>query len=94
MRKPLLNEHLSVHVKRMLILTASRPLPEYGAEVLLPTREHARALESVQLKAARMILRCPPWTNSDVTRADMGLQLLAFRRDIAKLKWQHRLPFG
>ena len=57
--------------------------------MLVPTREHARALESVQLKAARMILRCPPRTSSDVTRADMGLQLLSSRRDIAKLKWQH-----
>ena len=82
-------KHLSVRVKRMLVLTALRPLLEYGAEVLVPTSEHCRALESVQLKAARIILRCPPRTSSDVTRADMGLQLLSSRRDIAKLKWQH-----
>ena len=91
MGKLLRDKHLSVRVKRMLILTALRPLLEYGAEVLVPTREHARALESVQLKAARIILRCPSRTSSDVTRADIRLQLLSSRRDIAKLKWQHRL---
>ena len=26
-----------------------------------------------------------------MTRADLGVQLLSSRRDIAKLKWQHRL---
>ena len=41
-----------MRVKRMLILTALRPLLKYGAEVLVPTAEHVRALESVQLKAA------------------------------------------
>ena len=91
MGRLLRDKHLSLRVKRMLVLTALRPLLEYGAEVLVPTREHCRALESVQLKAARMTLACPPRTSSDVTRADMGLQLLSSRRDIAKLKWQHRL---
>ena len=38
-----------------------------------------------------MILGCPPRTSSDATRADLGLQLLSSRRDVAKLKWQHRL---
>ena len=59
MGKLLRDKHLSVCVKRMLILTALLPLLEYGVEVLIPTREHARALESVQLKAARLILGCP-----------------------------------
>ena len=91
MGKLLRDKHLSVRVKRMLTFTALRPLLEYGAEVLVPTREHARALESVQLKAARMILGCPSRASSDVVRADLGVQLLSSRRDIAKLKWQHRL---
>ena len=34
---------------------------------------------------------CPSRTSSDVLRADLGVQLLSSRRDIAKLKWQHRL---
>ena len=51
-------------------------------------------LESVQPKAAssaRMISGCPFRTSSDVIKADLGLQLLSSRREIAKLKWQHRL---
>ena len=60
MGRLLRGKHLSVRVKHMLVLTALRPLLEYGAEVLVPTREHCSALESVQLKAARVILRCPP----------------------------------
>ena len=91
MGKLLRDKHLSVRVKRMLVHTALRPLLEYGAEVLVPTTQHARALESVQLKAARMILGCPSRTSSDVIRADLGLQLLSSRGEIAKLKWQHRL---
>ena len=83
--KLLRDKHLSV--KRELTLTALRPLLEYGA----PTREHSRALESVQLRAARMILGCPSRAPSDVTRAYLGLQLFSSRRDIAKLKWQQRL---
>ena len=93
MGKLLRDKHLSVRVKRMLILTALRPLLEYGAEVLVPTKEHARALGSVQLKAARMILGCLSRTSSDVTRADLGVKLLSSHRDIAKLNWQHR-PHG
>ena len=58
---------------------------------LSPTREHARALESVQLKAARMILSCPSRASSDVVTADLGVQLLSSRKDITKLKGQHRL---
>ena len=72
MGKLLRNKHLSVRVKRVLTLTALRPLLEYAAEVLVPTKEHARALESVQLKDARMILVCPSRASSDVTRADLG----------------------
>ena len=84
-----------MRVKRVLVLITLRPLLEYGAEVLVPTKEHARALEGVQLKAARMILGCPLRASSDVTQAKLGPQLLSSRRDIAKLKWQHRLhAFG
>ena len=50
-----------------------------------------RASRTVQLRTARMILGCPSRSSSDVIRADLGLQLLSSHRDIAKLKWQHRL---
>ena len=84
-----------MHAIKSCAWTCSRPLLEHGAEVLVPTREHARALESVQLKAARMILGCPSRTSFDVTRADLGMQLLSSRRDIAKLRWQQAAwPFG
>jgi hypothetical protein len=45
----------------------------------------------VQLKAARMILGCPTLTRSEAVRGDLDLPLLSSRRDVAKLKWQHRL---
>ena len=91
MGKLLLDQHLPVCVKRMLVQTALRPLHEYGAEVLVPTTQHARASESMQLKAARMILGCPSRPLSEVIRADLGLQLLRSCRENTKLKWQHRL---
>ena len=40
MGRLLRDRHLSVRVKRMLVLTTLRPLLEYGVEVLVPTREH------------------------------------------------------
>lgn len=56
MGKFLRDKHLTVRVKRMLTLlpqgAALRPLLEYAAEVLVPSREHCRALESVTHGAA------------------------------------------
>ena len=49
MGKLLRDMHLSVRVRRMLVFTALCPLLEHGAEVLVPTKVHTRALESVQL---------------------------------------------
>ena len=90
--KPLLTDaHLTMRIKRLLMLTALRPCLEFASEVLVPSRVHCRALESVQLKAARLILGCPTLTASEAVRGDLHLSLLSSRRDIAKLKWQHRL---
>ena len=90
--KPLLGDaHLTMRIKRLLMLTALRPCLEYASEVLVPSSVHCRALESVQLKAARLILGCPTLTASEAVRGDLHLSLLSSRRDVAKLKWQHRL---
>ena len=90
--KPLFTDaYLTVRVKRLLLLTALRRCLEYASEVLLPSTAQSRALESVQLKAARMILGCPTLTASEVVRGDLGLPLLNSCRDVAKLKWQRRL---
>lgn len=90
--KPLFTDaYLTVRAKRLLLLTALRPCLEYASEVLVPTTAQSRALESVQLKAARMILGCPTLTPSEAVRGDLDLPLLSSRRDIARLKWQHRL---
>ena len=80
-----------MRIMRMLMLTALRPCLEFASEVLVPSSVHCRALESVQLKAARLILGCPTLTASEAVRGDLHLSLLSSRRDIAKLKWQHRL---
>ena len=80
-----------LRVKRLLMLTALRPCLEYAAEVLAPNAAQSRALESVQLKAARMILGCPTLTSSEAVRGDLMLPLLSSRRDIARLKWQHKV---
>ena len=45
------------------------------------------ALESVQLKAARLILGCPTLTASEAVRGDLHFSLLSSRRDIAKLEY-------
>ena len=90
--KPLLiDAHLTMRIKRLLMLTALRPCLEFASEVLVPSRVHCRALESVQLRAARLILGCPTLTAEEAVRGDLHLSLLSSRRDIAKLKWQHSL---
>jgi len=80
------DKHLSVPVKRMLIVTALRPLLDFGAEVLIPTREHARALESVQIKAARMILASSKLPIEVVFRRHQG----RFRVTGFELSQRHR----
>ena len=88
--KPLSTDaHLAMHIKRLLMLTALRLCLEFASGVLIWSRVHCRALESVQLKAARLVLGCPTLTASEAVRGD--LSLLSSHRDIAKLKWQHRL---
>ena len=90
--KPLLKDaHLTIRIKRLLMLTALLPCLEFASEVLVPSSVQCRALESVQLKAARLILGCPTLTASEAVRGDLHLSLLSSRRDIAKLKWQHRI---
>ena len=46
---------LSSRVTRVLMLTALRPCLEFASEVLVLSRVHCKALESAQLKAARLI---------------------------------------
>ena len=82
--------YLTVRIKRLLLLTALRPCLEYASDVLVPTTQ-SRALEAVELKAARRYLGCPTLIGSEAVREDLDLPLLNSRRDVAKLKWQHRL---
>ena len=75
--KPILRDaHLTMRIKRLLMLTALRPCLEFASEVLVPSRKHCRALESVQLKAARLILGCPTLTAFEAGRSDLQLSLL------------------
>ena len=90
--KPLFTDaYHTVPVNRLLLLTALRPCLEYASEVLVPTTSQSRALESVQLEVARMILGCPTLTASEPQVFSGDPPLLSSRRDVAKLKWQHRL---
>ena len=92
MKRLLRDKHFSERVKHTLILTAPRLFLEYGAELLVPTKEHARAFRGLQLKAAPIILHCLPTTFSDITTADIRLQLLSPFRSIAK--WLQRSLCG
>ncbi len=54
--KPLLRDaHFTMRINRMLLLTALRPCIEFASEVLIPSSVHWRALDSVQLQAARLM---------------------------------------
>ena len=55
-----------------------------GAEVLVSTGEHARALKSVQLEACRMILSCPSESLFDVTMADPSNAAVALLQTLCK----------
>ena len=59
----------------------------------MPTTAQSRALESVQLKASSCTddFGVSHITGSEAVRGDLDLPLLNSRRDVAKLKWQHRL---
>ena len=91
MRGLLSDPYLTVKVKCMLMTSALRPVLEYACEVLEPSASQVKALESVQLKAARCILGCPTLSPSEAVRNDLGLSLLSSRRHLVKLKWQYRV---
>ena len=91
MTRLLKDPFLSIPVKRCLMLTALRPLLEYGAEVLTFTSVQSRCMEAVQLRAAKMLLGCSNLTSSEAVRGDLGCLRLLHAGDAAKLKWQHKI---
>ena len=91
MRGLLSDPYLTIKVKCLLMTSALRPVLEYACEVVEPSASQVKALESVQLKAARCILGCPTLSPSQAVRNDLGLSLLSSRRHLAKLKWQYRV---
>lgn len=85
--KYLRSRRLSRHVKLVLYKQYVRPVLEYGSEVWWPTDTQSLALERVQLHAARSILGCFEGTATVAVRAELGLQPLAVRRRLARLRW-------
>lgn len=85
------NQTLTIGFKRLLYTMLIRPKLEYGSEVWTLNTTFTKALESIQLKCARSILRCNSHAQSDAVRGLLGLWSLESRRGQAMLRWWARL---
>jgi hypothetical protein len=88
---------LPIRVKVSLLKALVRPVLEYASEVWHCNAAQSKLLEALQLKAAKLLLRCRKTASSSVVRGDLGLQALEERRDAAKLRFDcrlHNMPDG
>jgi hypothetical protein len=85
------NKHLSVSVKRTLLMSILKPVLAYAGEVWEPSADAAKQLENVFLQACKAILQTGERVSAEPVRADLGLLPLKAYRSISKLKFRHRV---
>ncbi|MEP2037814.1 MAG: hypothetical protein ABJI72_14510 [Parasphingorhabdus sp.] len=67
------------------------PKLEYAGEVCEGNAKLVKQLETVQMTAAKKILRCLSTTSNTVLRAELGMHPLKTNRDMRKLNWQYKV---
>ena len=82
---------LDLRTRRHIIMTVLRPTLEYDCEVWNTNKCQAKVLESIQLGACKYSLGYSITTCDDPVLADLGLEMLKYRRDFSKLKWHHKI---
>jgi hypothetical protein len=85
------NKHLSVSVKRTLLMSILKPVLAYAGEVWEPSVDVAKQLDNVFLQACKVILQTGERVSAEPVRADLGLLPLKAYRTISKLKFRHRV---
>ena len=68
-----------------------RPLLEYGCEVIKMNKSQTREVEQIMLQAGRLITGLPKTAMNDAVLGELGWCTMEERREIAKLKYFHRL---
>ena len=82
--------HLDIRIKIYFLINAIVPKLEYALEVWEGNAKFVKELETVQMTAAKKILRCSNTTSNIVLRAALGMYPLKTIRDVRKMKWQYK----
>ena len=86
----LTDSHLDTRIKRC---TCDSVVPklEYAGEVREWNATFGKQLETVQMAAAKKMLRCSSTTSNTVSRAQLATYQLKTTRDTRKLNWQYKV---
>jgi hypothetical protein len=85
------NKHLSVAVKRTLLMSVLKPTLAYASEVWELSSDAAKQLETVFLQVCKTILQTGERVSAKHVRADLGLLPLKTYRIISQFKFRHRV---
>ena len=86
----LTDPHLGTRIKICILMNVVVPKLEYAGDVWEGNAKFVQQLETVQMTAAKNILRCSSTTRNTVLRAELGMYPLETIRDMRKLKCQYK----
>ena len=84
----LTESHIYSRIKICILMIVIVPKLEYAAGVWEGNAKFVKQLKTVQMTAAKKILRCSSTTSNTVLRAELGMYPLETNGDVRKLKWQ------
>ena len=87
----LTDSHLDTRIKICILMNVIVSKLEYAGEVWEGNANFVKQLETVQMAAAKKILRCSSTTSRTVLRAELGMYPPKTIRDLRKLEWQYKV---
>ena len=84
---------LDSRIRRCILMNAIVPKLEYAGDTWEGNAKLVKQLltTTVQMTAAKKVLKCSSTTSNRVLRAELGTYPLKTNRNVRKLKWQHKV---
>ena len=84
---------LDSRIRRCILMNAIVPKLEYAGDIWEGNAKLVKQLltTTVQMTAAKKVLKCSSTTSNRVLRAELGTYPLKTNRNVRKLKWQHKV---
>ena len=87
------NFALDLRTSRHILMAVLWPSLEFGWVVWKTSKHQAKALESIQLRVSKFILRCSVTIWDEPVLADLHLQAFKFSKDFHKVKWYCKIKY-